>query len=194
MRSRLTMLSAAALLLMATPSVVQLPVKLIWNASPSVPTGLYGLRPVEDLHIGDLVAVAPPDPLARFLAQRGSLPEGVLLLKHVAALPGQKICREGTTVSVDGVPVGSARETDHSGQPLPVWQGCHRLQRGEIFLLNQGVPDSLDGRYFGVIPLQSILGRAVPLWTKSGQAPRHLDAPDPAGFGTNLSLPASSQE
>jgi conjugative transfer signal peptidase TraF len=194
MRHRVLMLSAAALLLMATPSVVRLPVKLIWNASPSVPIGLYGLRPVEDIHVGDLVAVTPPEPLARFLAQRGSLPEGVLLLKHVAALPGQKICREGLTVSVDGVPVGTARHADPSGQPLPVWQGCHRLRIGEVFLLNAGVPDSLDGRYFGVIPQQSILGLAVPLWTQSGPVPRRDDAPDPAGSGTDPFLPASPQE
>jgi conjugative transfer signal peptidase TraF len=194
MRHRVLMLSCSALLLMAAPSAVQLPVKLIWNASPSVPIGLYGLRPVEALHVGDLVAVMPPEPLARLLAERGSLPEGVLLLKHVAALPGQRICREGSTVSVNGVPVGTARSADPSDRLLPVWQGCHRLRRGEVFLLNQGVPDSFDGRYFGVIPLHSIRGRAVPLWTHSGPAPRRDDALNPAGSGAIPSLPASSQE
>ena len=36
---------------------------------------------------------------------------------------------------------------------------------GEIFLMNPTVPDSLDGRYFGPLPVTSIVARAVPLWT-----------------------------
>ena len=31
--------------------------------------------------------------------------------------------------------------------------------------MNPGVKDSLDGRYFGVLPASSIIGRATPVWT-----------------------------
>ena len=31
--------------------------------------------------------------------------------------------------------------------------------------MNPTVPDSLDGRYFGALPVSSIVARAVPLWT-----------------------------
>ena len=31
--------------------------------------------------------------------------------------------------------------------------------------MNPGVRDSLDGRYFGVLPASSIIGRAAPVWT-----------------------------
>jgi type IV secretory pathway protease TraF len=51
------------------------------------------------------------------------------------------------------------------GRPLPVWQGCRRVAEGEIFLMNWDEPASLDGRYFGSIPLSTIVGRAEPLWT-----------------------------
>mgnify|MGYP002142929463 CR=1 FL=1 len=36
---------------------------------------------------------------------------------------------------------------------------------GQLFLMNWEVRDSLDGRYFGPIPADSVIGRAVPLWT-----------------------------
>ena len=48
--------------------------KLIWNASASVPIGLYRVRPAGDLHVTDLVVVRAPEPLANFLAERGYLP------------------------------------------------------------------------------------------------------------------------
>jgi conjugative transfer signal peptidase TraF len=139
--------------------------QLIWNATASTPTGLYALRPVGRLHALELVAIRPPEPLARYLADNGFLPKGVPLLKHVMALPGQTVCRDGTTVTVDHVAVGVAHERDHRGRPLPRWSGCHTLGPSEVFLMNPAVPDSLDGRYFGPLPTTAIVARAVPLWT-----------------------------
>ena len=43
--------------------------------------------------------------------------------------------------------------------------GCRTVAPGEVFLMNPGVPDSLDGRYFGALPASSIIGRAAPVWT-----------------------------
>ena len=42
------------------------------------------------------------------------------------------------------------------------------LRPGEVFLMNPTVPDSLDGRYFGPLPVASIVARAVPFWTDEG--------------------------
>jgi conjugative transfer signal peptidase TraF len=137
--------------------------RLLWNATASTPTGLYFLQPVRTPRVGDLVAVMPPGPVARFLADGGYLPQRVPLLKHVAAVPGQSVCRFGRTVTVEGVVIGIARERDSRGRDLPVWRGCRALGNGEIFLLNRH-PDSLDGRYFGPLPAAAIIGRAVPLW------------------------------
>ena len=41
---------------------------LVWNASESVPIGLYALRPVEELRVTELVVAMPPEPLASLLA------------------------------------------------------------------------------------------------------------------------------
>jgi conjugative transfer signal peptidase TraF len=139
--------------------------RLIWNATASTPTGLYVLRPVGQLRRLELVAVRPPEPIASYLADGGFLPKGVPLLKHVMAMPGQTVCRAGEVVAVDHVEVGAAQTRDHLGRLLPRWSGCRTLQPGEVFLMNPTAPDSLDGRYFGPLPVTSIVARAVPLWT-----------------------------
>lgn len=139
--------------------------RLIWNATASTPIGLYVLRPVGPLRSLELVVVRPPEPIASYLADGGFLPRGALLLKHVMALPGQTVCRAGDAISVDHVEVGVAMTRDHLGCSLPRWSGCRTLTPDEVFLMNPTMPDSLDGRYFGPLPVASIVARAVPLWT-----------------------------
>ena len=149
----------------AIASFISLPVKLLWNASASTPIGFYDLAPPHNLTVGDLVAVMPEKPLADFIVERGYIGRGVPLLKHIAALPGQKVCRTGNAVTVDAVPFGDALERDSKGRPLPGWQGCRRIADGDLFLMNPSVPDSLDGRYFGPIPARDVIGKATPLYT-----------------------------
>lgn len=139
--------------------------RFLWNASESVPIGLYRLHPDGGLVVTDLVAVLPPEPLATFLADGHYLPRGVPLLKRVLALPGQTVCRDHLAITVDEIELGAALEHDSRGRPLPIWQGCRKVADGEVFLMNWQSADSLDGRYFGVIPTSAIIGRAEPVWT-----------------------------
>jgi len=138
----------------------------VWNASESVPIGLYRLQPDERLSVTDLVAIRPPEPLATFLDLNGYLPVGVLMLKRVLALPGQTVCRTGLAIAVDDIEVGRARERDARGRPLPIWQGCRLLSAGEIFVMNWQSADSFDGRYFGPIPAFAVIGQAIPVWAE----------------------------
>jgi type IV secretory pathway protease TraF len=124
----------------------------IWNASESVPIGLYRLQPIERLTATDLVAIRPPGPLAHFLNLNGYLPLGVRMLKRVLALPGLTVCRTGPTIAVDNVEVGQARERDGRGRLLPVWQGCRVVAADELFVMNWHSEESLDGRYFRLRP------------------------------------------
>jgi conjugative transfer signal peptidase TraF len=137
----------------------------IWNASNSVPIGLYRLRPVTKLIVTELVAVQPPDLLATFLDLNGYLPIGVPILKRVLALPGQTVCRNGLTIAVDGIDVGQANQRDRRGRPLPVWHGCRVIADGDVFVMNWQSADSLDSRYFGPLPASAVIGRAIPVWT-----------------------------
>jgi conjugative transfer signal peptidase TraF len=161
-----TLLLTAGAAALALSTIVARPAKrYVWNASGSVPVGLYRLQPTGNLFVMQLVAVQPPEPLATFLADNSYLPRGVPMLKRVLALPGQTVCRDGLTIAVDNIAMGEARERDSRGRPLPVWQGCRVVTDGEVFLMNWQSVDSLDGRYFGLLPTTAIIGRAKPLWT-----------------------------
>jgi conjugative transfer signal peptidase TraF len=138
--------------------------RFIWNETASVPVGLYRLEPDPAPHVGDIVAVRLPAPLAELLSDRGYLPAGVPLLKPVAATAGQRVCRSGPHLTIDGNTAGEARDRDHRGRPLPAWQGCRTLSAGQVFVMNPAVPTSLDGRYFGPLSAGTVIGRAVPVW------------------------------
>ncbi|WP_299614063.1 S26 family signal peptidase [uncultured Tateyamaria sp.] len=157
--------TALSVILIVLPVVASWSPRVLWNASASVPVGLYRLLPADAVTISDLVAVQPPPALADFLEARGYLPSGVPLLKHVVALEGALVCRSGDRITVDHRRLGYAHAQDRHGRDLPVWRGCHRLGAGEVFLMNPDAPDSLDGRYFGPLPRTAITARLIPLWT-----------------------------
>ena len=161
-----TMIAMIATVAVLTPTMNSKPSPLfIWNASESVPIGLYSVQRPDRLIVTSLVVAMPPEPLASFLAESGHLPRGVPLIKRILALPGQSVCRHELRIVADGIDMGAARERDRRGRVLPVWQGCRTIAVGEVFLMNWDEPASLDGRYFGPIPVSAILGRAEPLWT-----------------------------
>jgi len=167
--ARLALLGAGAAGLtgLLLPVIRHSPVRLIWNASASVPLGLYRIEPTPAMRVGDMVAVRPSPTLARFMAERRYVEPNVPLLKPVAALHGATICRLGQSVTINGRTVGTALARDRFGRPLPAWSGCHRLRTDQLFLIAPAHPDSFDGRYFGPVSQAQILGRATPLWTWS---------------------------
>jgi conjugative transfer signal peptidase TraF len=167
MRSRTaTMVMTFAAVALVLSTMDEATPTYIWNASKSVPIGLYRLQPAGRLAVTELVAVRPPEPLATFLDLNGYLPIGVPMLKRVLALPGQTVCRKGLTISVDEIEVGDALSRDSHGRPLPSWQGCRVVGADELFLMNWQSGDSLDGRYFGFVPNSSVIGKARPVWIR----------------------------
>ena len=139
---------------------------LIWNASASVPIGLYAIHTVGALRVGDLV-VATAARAARELPRRPRLPAAWRAAREACGgaprtvrLPqraqGQRRRRCGRR---------GARARQSRTVRCPLWQGCRVIAVGEVFLMNALSADSLDGRYFGPLPAASIVGRAAPLWT-----------------------------
>lgn len=140
--------------------------RLIWNASASVPIGLYSLERGATPRLGDLVAIAPTRALGAYLAERHYLPRGLPMLKHVAALTGQRVCRHGNRISIDHQQVGQALDRDKHGRPMPVWRGCVTVAASQVLVMNAKVADSFDGRYFGVLPAANVAGRLTAIWTR----------------------------
>lgn len=152
----------SAVIALGIASGLRLRPVLIWNVTASVPRGLYWVDHNAP-RLNDLVATHLP-PKARALAdQRHYLPANVPLIKPVAALSGHSICRQDRRIFIDEKPVALALNHDLQGRALPSWSGCQKLTSNQIFLLNPAVPESFDGRYFGPIPAQLVVGRAVPI-------------------------------
>src|SRR5262245_27763091 len=163
MKVRPLLAMTLAVALIVAPVVAQQPgLLVIWNASSSVPVGLY-LITQGSPRVGHLVVVRLPPAIAAFAARRRYLPASAYLLKPVAAVAGDLVCRFGDQVFVRRVLAGIAETADRDGNAMPAWQGCRTLQREEVFVLADH-PASFDSRYFGPIDTASIAGRAILLW------------------------------
>lgn len=171
MKRALLVGTAILVLALALTSTVSLPKKLIYNASESAPVGFYWIdrRPITR---GDYVYVGVPERVHDLVIERGYLPPNVPLLKRVVGLNDDRICRVGTEISVNGTVVATAKRRDGLGRAMPDWHGCHIIIEQTVFLL-QDHPRSFDGRYFGPVDRQLILGRATHVrlpWRKDEQS------------------------
>lgn len=186
----------AGLVTAATIATLARPVSryAVWNASASIPTGLYAIRGKASLHSGERVAIEPPPALRDLMTRRDYLPSGVPLLKRIAAVSGQHICRFGHRVNIDGNFAGVARARDRLGRPLPAWFGCRTLRSGELFVMNPAAPDSFDGRYFGVLRISDVIGRAMPVWTDEVGEGDHEWFADPLSASPTKPTPSSPTE
>ena len=151
-------IAIAAVVALALP-VVTGSAQLVWNVTPSAPAGLYRIVR-EPWSRGDRVAVLPGEALGADLDRRGVLSRGKLLIKRIAAVTGDQVCRLAADVSINGDPAAKARDADADGVPLPSWQGCIVLADDQVFLLGD-TSGSYDGRYFGVTPKAEIVGQAI---------------------------------
>ena len=156
-----------AAVLVATPcalsTVHRPPALFVWNFSASSPRGLYRVERNADVRRGDIVIARFPERFRELAVRRNYLPQGVPLVKRVAAAAGDRVCSDGQAISIDGRITAKRKRSDALGRPLPTWQGCVDLRSGDHFLLGEN-PWSFDGRYFGVTPSSEIVGRAVLIW------------------------------
>jgi len=72
--------------------------------------------------------------------------DGTVLLKRVAAVPGDRV--------------------EFRGQPL-------RLPAGQYFMLGDNHANSRDSRFFGPVSRDRILGRATAVWMRNGRLAWH---------------------
>ena len=124
---------------------------LRFNLTPSLPKGIYRLAPGTPAK-GDLVSFCLEGEFADLARERGylepgSCPSGLRpLLKRLAGLPGDFI-------DPSAFPI---RSVDSQGRPMP-----SALQSGVIppgmALALADHPGSFDSRYFGFVPLESLL-------------------------------------
>lgn len=152
--------SACAMLLIT--SIAKPTPVLVWNASPSVPIGLYFVaehRPSR----GQIAVLSLPNEASNIADERKYLPATAVLLKPVAAIGGDTVCRWGTHVFVNGRVRARALSRDKELRQLPSWRGCRTLHSAQVFVLSRR-KDSFDGRYFGPVENLHVLGTAMPIF------------------------------
>ncbi len=140
----------------------------VYNASASLPVGLYRQIKKDELERGDIVRIALPASVKPVIARWGYAqhPSAQFLIKQVVALPGQTVCHQHGAVVIDDCQWGIVHRQDHLGQPLPaaVPDGtCQRLGPTEYFIATSDAA-SLDSRYFGPVKREDILQVLKPLW------------------------------
>lgn len=156
----LSIASLAVSMLLSKPLLDLHPI-IVWNASKSIPIGLY--RVEKSARTRGEVAVLRLPPWAETMAsERRYLPRDAWLLKPVAAVHGDVVCRFGRHVFVNGSIAARALARDKSERVLPVWRGCKRLSADEFFVLSRHA-DSFDSRYFGAVSSEFVIGTAKPL-------------------------------
>lgn len=142
-------------------------VLIVYNASDSAPRGWYWIERNTTINIGDYVLAELPHAVAAFADRRHYLPRNIPLLKHVAALAGQRVCIRDRVVTIDGQPLARALLCDSKQRVLPVWNQCRALNNDELFLFNAQRAASFDSRYFGPIHRSAVRGRAIPIWVRN---------------------------
>ena len=159
-------ITLGAIALSALPIWMNFSTKLVYNPSASAPIGYYWVTEFDDnseLEIGSHVVIPTPIQYRLMAAKRHYLPINVPLIKKVVALSGDQICRQHQTVSINGKPVSVALFADKEGRKLPAWTGCFALKNDEFFAL-MDAKDSFDGRYFGALKTENIIGIATFVW------------------------------
>lgn len=139
--------------------------RLVWNASASAPVGLWRIHPGVRLRTGDMVLAHTPASVRDLAAARRYVPANVPLVKRIAARDGDEVCAIGAMMFVNGRPVGKRLARDSHSRPLSWWTGCEALRDGRLLLLMDN-PASFDGRYFGPVDEDAIIGKATPLWLR----------------------------
>src|SRR3546814_17909195 len=121
MKARTALFAGSVAFAVLATLVVTTATHLVWNASPSIPTGLYAIRGKASLHVGERVAIEQPAELRRMMRERGYLPDRMPPLKLIAAVSGQRVCRFSPGLTIDGMQLGNAQNGQRSGRG----RGCH---------------------------------------------------------------------
>ena len=155
----LTALGAALIVIPATGII---PTLLLYNPSESAPHGWYRIEAIDAISRGDLVVASLPKEASELAVQRGYLPNGIPVIKTVAALEGDTVCEENGLLKINALPTVRVLAADSTKHPLPSpWKTCRPLRTGEVLLLSDRTPDSFDGRYFGPVQKTDIVGLAI---------------------------------
>jgi conjugative transfer signal peptidase TraF len=135
-----------------------------YSATMSVPRGLYLIVPAKKFERYEMVEFLPPPKILDFVRDLRWLPKSGLLIKYVFAVPNDYVCVRKNYIWINDKKVGKIYEFYSFGKKLPQTKICGRLAADKYLLMSTKKERSFDGRYFGAISVNNIVGRAIPIF------------------------------
>lgn len=118
---------------------------------------LRGFASVRDFHVGDVVSF-------KVQAMERFFPKETIYAKYVAGVEGDKVVVKDGVISINGKRWGSLDLVTLKKLPGPMSRYDRTFTVGQDELLMLGTHHkSYDGRYWGVVKKDEIIGRAYPL-------------------------------
>lgn len=138
----------------------------------------YGLR----VPFTDVTLVERGQPQRGDIAVFKSPVDGARLIKRVAAVGGDRVTVRDGHLSINGVPMADASapdverfgarvaqlNLDRGGGPDVI---DATIPRGQVLVMGDHRGDSLDGRYFGLVPAKKLYAKAAVVYWRSGAGP-----------------------
>lgn len=135
---------------------IQQKTQLVIASSPSLPWKVYLVLKGSSWKKGDIVTIK---------GHSSVYIEGApLLTKRVVGVEGERISFKANTLEINRRPIGSLLTHNSKGKPLHVFPS-KRIPAGYVFVAGDD-PRSFDSRYeeFGLVKIEHIAGRSLPLW------------------------------
>lgn len=131
------------------------------NLSASMPPGVYRVVSNHNPTYGDIVLYPPPKEALDF----GYVKKGMQLMKPIAALPGDQVCAEGSSLLVNQTKIGMLAQYDRKQNRLHPLKGCRIIGSQQLFTASTYHKYSYDGRYHGPLYRSDITAFVEPFWT-----------------------------
>ena len=136
----------------------------------------YGLR----LPFTDMQLMATGVPERGDIAVFDSPQDGARLIKRVAAVAGDEVELVDGKLSINGVPLekGDGKETEAFRNHLALLNLSHgggpdihglTVPTGQVLMLGDARGNSVDGRFFGLVPAGELYGRALAIYYRRGE-------------------------
>lgn len=158
-------LCGLALLFGAITQVKNMGYGLTYQVSTSMPMGWYYYQPIQHLQRGQWVSLTAPDFAERYLQQRHLVPHSGILIKAIAAVPGDFACQQANQLMINHRAIAALLQQDRFQQAIAQRSFCRFLAKDEYIVLGISDPRSYDSRYFGPVNRRQILAQAIPLST-----------------------------
>jgi len=138
---------------------------VIFTVTASVPKGFYLIVPPKKITHQDMVEFVPPQKAIDFIKDKHWIPQNGTIIKYVFAKPHDYVCIRNREIWINNKKIGKVHKFYAKNKLLPQTQICGKLKKDQYILLSTKNERSFDSRYFGIVALQEIKGRAIPIFT-----------------------------